>query len=76
LGQFEWKGAWGDDSSEWTEELKKKVGFVKNDNDGLFWMAYDDFIQYYSRIQICKYKDQCQFYSKEYKFEEYGYYFV
>ena len=22
-GQFEWKGAWGDDSEDWTPEIKK-----------------------------------------------------
>ena len=28
LGSFEWKGAWGDDSDKWTEELRKEVGFT------------------------------------------------
>ena len=48
-GQFEWKGAWGDDSEEWTPESKEKASFVNKD-DGSFWMSYDDFTKHYARF--------------------------
>jgi len=49
-GKFEWKGAWGDDSSNWTPELKKQVGFVDGGDDGLFWMSLDDFRKHFQRF--------------------------
>ena len=36
-GRFEWRGDWGDESSKWTEKLKAKLGWTKED-DGIFWM--------------------------------------
>ena len=54
-GTFEWKGKWGDDDTEtWKKNPKiaKKVGFVAED-DGAFWMSYDDFLRIYNCIQIC-----------------------
>lgn len=37
-GRFEWNGEYGDNSSLWTEDLRKKVG---NDNkdDGIFFLT-------------------------------------
>lgn len=40
-GSFEWKGDWGDDSDLWTDEIKSKVNY-KNEDDGTFWMSYED----------------------------------
>ena len=59
-GSFEWNGDWSDSSNCWTDELKRQVGLVDAD-DGTFWMSFDDFKQYFSRVQICKVNDNHTF---------------
>uniref|UniRef100_A0A667W7N7 Calpain 2, (m/II) large subunit b n=1 Tax=Myripristis murdjan TaxID=586833 RepID=A0A667W7N7_9TELE len=50
-GQVEWTGAWSDGSSEWN--------YVEGDaphanaEDGEFWMSFRDFLNHYSRIEVC-----------------------
>ncbi|KAL7037811.1 hypothetical protein ACKWTF_009370 [Chironomus riparius] len=54
-GQGEWKGSWSDDSVEWkmiSEDQKKELG-ITIEQDGEFWMSYQDFISYYERLDIC-----------------------
>jgi len=41
-GKFEWKGDYSDNSDQWTEELKQKVGWTDED-DGIFFMSVKDF---------------------------------
>jgi hypothetical protein len=60
-GRFEWFGDWGDDSDLWTPQLIRQLNFSKNVNDGLFWMNFDDFRKYFSRMSICKYQDAYKF---------------
>jgi len=48
-GSFEWNGDWGDKSDCWTDEAKAEVNFTDED-DGTFWMSFDDFKKYFSRI--------------------------
>ena len=55
-GSFEWKGDWSEESELWTEEIKAQLNFEKAD-DGMFWMSFDDFKQYFDRVQICEYRD-------------------
>lgn len=55
-GKGEWKGKWSDESDEWTEDLKAQVNFESAD-DGVFYMTWNDFLQYYSDLQICYYHD-------------------
>ncbi len=45
-GNFEYSGDWSDYSSKWTDELKIKYDFYKK-NDGIFYMGYNDFTQYF-----------------------------
>ena len=54
-GYKEWKGTWSDGSKEWTEEAKKAFGTEdhKNKDDGCFWMAFEDFLQYFINIETC-----------------------
>lgn len=47
-GDFEWNGAWGDNSTDWTDDIKRQVGY--DDAEGLFWMSYDDVCKYFGRI--------------------------
>jgi hypothetical protein len=59
-GHFEWKGDLSDDSSLWTEELKRKVHYTKGD-DGVFCMKFDDFLKYYHYISLCSYRDNWEY---------------
>eukprot|EP00455_Lapot_gusevi_P000170 TRINITY_DN10070_c0_g1_i7.p1 TRINITY_DN10070_c0_g1~~TRINITY_DN10070_c0_g1_i7.p1 ORF type:complete len:371 (+),score=73.41 TRINITY_DN10070_c0_g1_i7:336-1448(+) len=52
-GSFEWKGDWSDDSDKWTPQLRRQLNVV-NSNDGVFWMSYSDFLQYFRSISVCK----------------------
>lgn len=53
-GTFEWKGAWSDKSSMWKKHpnVAQVLNFV-DANDGTFWMAFEDFSQFYTRVNIC-----------------------
>mmetsp|Transcript_8610 Transcript_8610/g.8569 ORF Transcript_8610/g.8569 Transcript_8610/m.8569 type:complete len:676 (+) Transcript_8610:23-2050(+) len=55
-GEQEWQGDWSDNSDLWTPELKQELGW-SNVNDGTFWMAYDDFADYFSNVTICRVHD-------------------
>jgi len=52
-GGTEWKGDWSDESTKWTPELKKKLDW-KDEDDGTFWIDYEDFITYFEYTTICK----------------------
>ena len=57
-GKFEWKGAYADGSTEFAEvrsELRRKVDpeLVDGQEDGTFWMAFDDFRSYFWEVGIC-----------------------
>ena len=56
-GKFEWTGKWNDNSDCWTPELKEEVGFVEDDDDGLFWICFEDMKEYFRSVSICKVKD-------------------
>lgn len=55
-GQFEWNGAWGDKDPNWTESMKRQVNF-KNANDGVFYMAIEDYKATFGSTTICKVHD-------------------
>lgn len=51
----EWEGAWSDESDEWkhlSEEEKRQIGLTYDD-DGEFWMSYDDFKKYFTKVEVC-----------------------
>jgi len=52
----EWQGDWGDDSPLWTKRLKAKLGYAHED-DGCFWMSFDDFCLAFRSLYVCKYYD-------------------
>lgn len=57
-GRFEWKGAYADDSREFAEvrsELRRKVDpeLVDGQEDGTFWMDFDDFRTYFWEVGVC-----------------------
>ena len=54
---IDWDGDWSDNSDLWTEDVKKKVGFVPAKEDGLFWMSLDDFINEFTYFSFSKMED-------------------
>ena len=51
----EWTGPWSDDSAEWkdlSDEEKTHLGLQKDD-DGEFFMAYNDFVHHFDMLDIC-----------------------
>lgn len=54
-GNREWNGAWSDDSEELkqlSEEEKAELG-VKIEDDGEFWMPWDDFCTHFTIVTVC-----------------------
>lgn len=52
-GRFEWVGEWGDESPLWTPQLRNECKVTVKD-DGVFWMPWRKFMQFYSGIGVCK----------------------
>jgi hypothetical protein len=59
-GSFEWKGDWSDTSSTWKKHplvralLKPETILSRSDkDDGMFWMSWDDFLKYFSSVDVC-----------------------
>uniref|UniRef100_A0A673YZX9 Calpain 5 n=1 Tax=Salmo trutta TaxID=8032 RepID=A0A673YZX9_SALTR len=55
-GEKEWNGAWSDSSEEWgkvSKSEREKIGVIVQD-DGEFWMTFDDFCQYFSDLIMCR----------------------
>jgi hypothetical protein len=50
---MEWKGRFSDSSSDWTPELIAKLN-VKFEDDGTFWMTYEDFVQQYNNVIVLR----------------------
>ncbi|XP_062973735.1 calpain-3 [Elgaria multicarinata webbii] len=54
-GQVEWNGAWSDSSNEWNSidnaekiRLQHKVA-----EDGEFWISFQDFLRFFTKLEIC-----------------------
>ncbi|KAA3678062.1 calpain, invertebrate [Paragonimus westermani] len=53
--EAEWKGAWSDKSREWSllsDATRREVG-ITFDDDGEFWMSYEDFVRNFEKLEIC-----------------------
>lgn len=53
--EAEWKGAWSDNSREWSmisNDVRMQVGLTIDD-DGEFWMSYQDFVSNFEKLEIC-----------------------
>ena len=74
-GQFEWKGAWSDNSSKWNDRIRKEVGFT-NEKDGKFWMEWSDFGRYFPYASICKIVDDHKMTFREFRVPDVKHYFL
>jgi len=53
-GQGEWNGKWSDSDKRWTPQLKQFFNFTEGiRDDGLFYMEFSDFCEYYEEVDIC-----------------------
>ena len=53
--EVEWKGSWGDASTEWralSADIKKALDY-SNMPDGEFWMNYEDFYRNFENVSFC-----------------------
>uniref|UniRef100_A0A8B9J6H6 Calpain-1 catalytic subunit n=1 Tax=Astyanax mexicanus TaxID=7994 RepID=A0A8B9J6H6_ASTMX len=53
-GEVEWTGAWSDNSREWDSvDSSSRARLQVRSEDGEFWMSFRDFLQEFSRLEIC-----------------------
>ncbi|KAM9293993.1 calpain-3 isoform 2-T2 [Gastrophryne carolinensis] len=54
-GQVEWNGSWSDNSKEWTIIDKSEKSRLQHQiqEDGEFWMSFDDFMKNFTKLEIC-----------------------
>uniref|UniRef100_A0AAR2IMP8 Calpain-1 catalytic subunit n=1 Tax=Pygocentrus nattereri TaxID=42514 RepID=A0AAR2IMP8_PYGNA len=53
-GEVEWTGAWSDNSREWDSvDSSTRSRLYNRSEDGEFWMSFRDFLQEFSRLEIC-----------------------
>mmetsp|Transcript_7350 Transcript_7350/g.13248 ORF Transcript_7350/g.13248 Transcript_7350/m.13248 type:complete len:822 (-) Transcript_7350:36-2501(-) len=52
-GGFEWQGDWGDTSDLWTDEIKEELNVVLAEDDGTFWMCFNDLLKHFFSINVC-----------------------
>ena len=64
-GQKEWKGGASDRDTKFWNSLsntdKKRLGHVNKD-DGVFFMFWEEFIEYFQLVDICKIEDKANYY--------------
>ena len=55
-GNTEFNGEWSDYSDRWTPEIKAQCEYPEeeNDDDGIFYMSFEDFIKCFSNMDIAK----------------------
>lgn len=59
-GTGEWKGSFSDSSPEWNKQLRQQLNYF-NADDGVFYMTWNDFLKYYTDVQICYYHDNYKY---------------
>jgi hypothetical protein len=58
----EWEGPWSDNSREWETAIgmraREKLN-VQFEDDGTFWMAWEDFQAHFNKIYVCRIFQEC-----------------
>ena len=54
FGCSEYNGDWEDSDDKWTPEIKAQCEFNEENNEGIFYMPYKDFMEYFDVIHIAK----------------------
>jgi len=49
----EWTGEYSDIDENWIKSLKMKKSDYKAENDGIFHIKYEDFLEYFATIEVC-----------------------
>lgn len=52
-GNFEWTGRWSDSSPEWTEDIRAEINPNLGENDGTFWMCFEDYVSIFKGVNVC-----------------------
>jgi hypothetical protein len=52
-GEGEWQGDWSDNSNKWTTRMKNILNY-SNEDDGMFWMDFNDFYDEYDTVYVCR----------------------
>lgn len=47
LGNKNWEGEWSDKDSKWNDKSLRDMLNYNINNDGIFFMKYDDFLNYF-----------------------------
>ena len=53
-GEGEWTGEWSDDSPLWNKRMRNLLDYNISEDDGVFWMELDSFMQEYEALYICR----------------------
>lgn len=51
-GFNEWHGEWSDQSERWTPELRERFGYFSQKDQGIFFMAFEDYVEQYKRTSV------------------------
>lgn len=68
-GRGEWRGDWSDNDSKWQDHPEVEAAmqndtdamFKIDEEDGTFWMVWEDFVVHYNKIYVCRIFDDDQF---------------
>mmetsp|Transcript_6717 Transcript_6717/g.11290 ORF Transcript_6717/g.11290 Transcript_6717/m.11290 type:complete len:845 (-) Transcript_6717:102-2636(-) len=52
-GSLEWNGDWSDSSPLWTEEMQEEIERISQEDDGMFWMSFEDMLKNFYAINVC-----------------------
>lgn len=52
-GRGQWAGEWGPASPVWRGDRRYRLP-NSDGSDGMFWMPYEEFLRYFSLIDVCK----------------------
>ena len=73
---FQWNGDWSAKSPCWTDVARKQVKLSPDPNTDTFWMAFDEFIMYFTRFSICKFVPSYNFTSFKTLISPSGYHLI